>query len=145
MALTLLQLFCAQCIFLTWSIRPPADLQIFLYPANWQWKSSFLVVGSCCCCCSTKGFCLECTYLGNKLMGWPLLFHGPRTLVQLRLQGIDFAVLLIAFTPVFEVIGVIVIIFIVTFLVAIVVTVELIARQIPIKRGRKMNLWLLIF
>ena len=70
---------------------------------------------------------------------------GPRTLVQLRLQGIDFAVLLIAFTRVFEVIGVIVIIFIVTFLVAIVVTVELIARQIPIKRGRKMNLWLLIF
>ena len=65
-------------------------------------------------------------------------------LVQLRLQGIDFAVLLISFTRVFKVIGVIIIIFIVTFLVAIVVTVELIARQIPIKRRRKMNLWLLI-
>ena len=58
------------------SVRPPADLQIFVHPANWQWKSSFLVVGSCCycCCCSTKGFCLECTYLGNKLMGWPSCF-----------------------------------------------------------------------
>ena len=130
-------LFCTLWIFLTWSVRPPADLQIFVHPANWQWKSSFLVVGSCCCCCccSTKGFCLDCTYLGNKLMGWPSCFMALA-------RSYNFNFKESTFTRVFEVIGVIV--FIVTFLVAIVVTVELIARQIPIKRGRKMNLWLLI-
>ena len=124
-------MFSTPCILLTWNVKPLADLQIFVHPANWHWKSSFIVVGSCCCCCSTKGFCLECTYLGNKLMGWPSCFMALACS-----YNFDFHV--------FKVIGVIVIIFIVTFLVAFVVTVKLIARQIPQKRGQKMNLWLLI-